>query len=453
MKKLSMEIMYVPQATNAQKKEMILEWRTESENTFRFSMISAAVSFFALAFFYAGSVDFFYIYAASSVISLLSGYMAKKWSMVGYVGVFLSAILNCIWFSIGLPDSYVYIGSIILVAVCGFIPCFFAARCAFNYGTVFVPLRESKGFPDFIMSTADLYGDKIYLKDKPDENIYDNKYDASYNPFKTDKDISDEEFRRSQELKSSGLNETITMNIGDEGETEKSNPGEILEEKPTKTYKYGKKLGDFEIVFLHDDLEDMSFQEKALLMSKWRGNIARAEKNFYIFFVLVAISCMAGGFGDFAGSLVRYFVLVLFALGISRMKIGYTSGALITLGAVVYSFCIVNSAISMFLVIAAYVVNFGIIVAPIIFLINKRLYNELSEMEGFPTFIRTTADLYGSQMYILDEKPPIVKKTNKDHFITMNIGYDEEPKKPEEDKAWNAFDYMDEEKKENDQCN
>lgn len=443
MKKSSMEIMYVPQATVAQKKDMVLEWRTESENTFRFSMISAAVSFFALVFFYAGSIDFFYIYAASSVISLLCGYMAKKWSIVGYVGVFLSAFLNCTWFSIGLPRSYVYIGSIILVAICGFIPCFFAARCVFNYNTVFIPLKKSKGFPDFIVSTSDVYGDKMYLKDKPDENIYDNKYEAAYNPFKTKEDIENEEFRRSQELRSGGLNETITMNIGENGEI---THGKECEE--CRTYKYGKAIGDFEIVFLHDDLEDMDFQERSLLMSKWRGNIERAEKNFYTFFLLVAVACMAGGFGNFVGSLVRYFVLVLFFLGISRMKLGYTSGALITLGAVVYSFCIMNSAISMFLLIAAYVINFGIITAPIIFLINKPIYNRLSTMEGFPTFIRTTADLYGSQMYILDEKPEIVKKTNKDHFITMDIGYDDQPKKPEEDKAWNAFDYMDKENKE-----
>lgn len=444
MKKLSMEIMYVPQATNTQKKEMVLEWRTESGNVFRFSMISAAVSFFALAFFYAGSIDFFYIYAASAIISLLSGYMAKKWSIVGYIGVFVSAILNCLWFSVGLPDSYVYIGSLIVVAICGFIPCFSAARCALNYRTVFVPLRESKGFPDFIMSTADLYGDKLYLKDKPDENIHDNKYEASYNPFKTEKDISEEEFRRSQELKSGGINEPITMNIGEDGEITQEEP------KEPETFKYGKKIGDFEIVFLHNDFHEMSFQEKSLLMSKWRANIAFAESNFYIFFVLVAISCMASGFGDFVGSIARYFVLVLFSLGVSRMKMGYTSGAVITLCAVVYSFNMLNSPISVFLLVAGYVVNIGIIIAPIIFLINKRIYNELSTMEGFPTFVRSTADLYGSQMYIVEERPRVEKKTGKDHFITMNIGYDEKEKKPEEDKAWNAFDYMDEEKKEND---
>lgn len=444
MKKLSMEIMYVPQATVSQKKEMVLEWRLESENAFRFSMISAGVSLMAMLIFLFGKADFWYIYAGSVAISLLSGYMAKKWSIVGYGGIFGSLLLNCLWFSIGFPENYVYVGSIILAAICSLLPCFSAIRCIFNYSEVFIPLKNSKGFPDFIMSTADLYGDKMYLKDEPDENIYDNKYEASYNPFKTDKDISDEEYRRSQELKSRGLNEPITMNIGEDGEIDNKKP------KEPKTYKHGFKIGSFEIVFLHDDLDEgMDFQEKSLLMSKWRGNIDRAERNFYTFFMLIAVSCMAGGFGNFAATVLRFLVLALFIVGIVGMKNGYTYGAFVTLGAVVYSFAMINEVISLFLVVGAYIFNFGILVAPIIFLINKPIYNRLSEMEGFPTFVRTTADLYGSQMYILDKKPPIVKRTNKDHFITMNIGYDDEPKKPEEDKAWNAFDYMDEKKEEN----
>ena len=285
----------------------------------------------------------------------------------------------------------------------------------------------------------------MYLKDEPDENIYDNKYEASYNPFKTDKDISDEEYRRSQELKSRGLDEPITMNIGEEAEVEKLEYQEARQEKPSKTYKYGKKIGDFEIVFLHDDLEDMSFQEKSLLMSKWRGNIDRAERNFYTFFMLIAVSCMAGGFGNFAATVLRFLVLALFIVGIVGMKNGYTYGAFVTLGAVVYSFAMINEVISLFLVVGAYIFNFGILVAPIIFLINKPIYNRLSEMEGFPTFIRTTADLYGSQMYILEERSRVVRRPNKDHFIRMDIGYDE-PKKTDDDKAWNAFDYMEEDK-------
>ena len=48
-------------------------------------------------------------------------------------------------------------------------------------------------------------------------------------------------------------------------------------------------------------------------------------------------------------------------------------------------------------------------------------------------------------MYILEDEPKVEKKppVNKEKLV-MNIGYDEKPKADEG--AWNAFNYMDEEK-------
>ena len=85
-------------------------------------------------------------------------------------------------------------------------------------------------------------------------------------------------------------------------------------------------------------------------------------------------------------------------------------------------------------------------------IINRPVYKALSKEEGFPSFIRNTADLYGDNLYIVEKQSPIKKRTISDNEkIVMNIGYDEKPKK--EDKAWNAFDYMDEEKDdENELC-
>ena len=436
MKKMSMELMYVPQATVSQKKEMVLLWRTESDNVFRLSLVSAALSLFQLLFFFAGGVEFFYIYAGSLLISLISGYMAKRWSIVGYVGVLISALLNCVWFSVGLPSEVMNIASAVVVAICGFLPSLSAIRCIFNYNEVFIPLKESKGFPDFIMSTSDLYGDKLYLKDKPDENTHDNKYEASYNPFMDEDDIRAEEFRRSQELKVKVTDTPITMNIDGDGN--------VVRSIVPQTYKHGKTLGGIEIEFLHNDFEDMTYQEKAGLMGKWRANIAFAERNFYIFFICMMLAGMIGGFGSLAGTILRDLVLVTFTIGISNMKRGRTWGAVMILCSVVYSFCMVNHVMALMFTMAGYIVNIGIITSPIKFLINKRIYNRLSEMDGFPTFIRTTSDLYGSQMYITEERPRAEKKS-KDGFITMNIGYDE-PKKTDNDKAWNAFDYMEEDK-------
>ena len=203
--------------------------------------------------------------------------MAKRWSVVGYGGVIVPVALNCLWFALGLPEKHVYVGSIIFAAICTLLPLFSAIRCLLNYSEVFVPLRESKGFPDFIMSTSDLYGDKLYLKDKPDGGVQDNRYEASYNPFKNESDIAAEEFRRSQELKARDTEAHITMNIDDEGN--------VVRSIEPRTYKHGRTIGSLEIEFLHNDFEDMTYQEKATLMGKWRSNIAFAERNFYIFFI------------------------------------------------------------------------------------------------------------------------------------------------------------------------
>ena len=64
-------------------------------------------------------------------------------------------------------------------------------------------------------------------------------------------------------------------------------------------------------------------------------------------------------------------------------------------------------------------------------------------LPGFPSFITTTSDRYGEKMYITEAPVKPVKNIYGKKTIVMNIGYDEPEKK--EDKAWNAFDYMDEE--------
>jgi hypothetical protein len=97
-------------------------------------------------------------------------------------------------------------------------------------------------------------------------------------------------------------------------------------------------------------------------------------------------------------------------------------------------------------------------------LCNLPIYNKLSKEPGFPSFIETTADLYGDQLYIREEQKPVVKRT-KIEPIVMDIGYDEEEDKKSfrelrrlsefnyqeqnkdngslrEDSSWNAFNYL-----------
>ena len=77
-----------------------------------------------------------------------------------------------------LPQEIFLIIAVVAGVFLPLIPCFFAFRCIYNYNDVFLELKKFKEFPDFIQNTADLYGEKIYLKDK-DENQFDNKFQAS----------------------------------------------------------------------------------------------------------------------------------------------------------------------------------------------------------------------------------------------------------------------------------
>ena len=104
-----------------------------------------------------------------------------------------------------------------------------------------------------------------------------------------------------------------------------------------------------------------------------------------------------------------------------------------------------NNFVSAGLAIGFLILSRRVWKACIMCIINRPIYKALSKEEGFPSFIRNTADLYGDEMYIIEKQEPIKRRViNDNNKIVMNIGFDEKPKK--EDKAWNAFDYMDEEK-------
>jgi hypothetical protein len=142
-------------------------------------------------------------------------------------------------------------------------------------------------------------------------------------------------------------------------------------------------------------------------------------------------------------------LIVVFVVGTNCMKMGKIRGVVITVAAFVASLSLVEGEFAALFLLSAYICNPGIIFGTVRFALNYRYYKELSHMEGFPSFIRTTADLYADKIYIVDKKEVVKRKDPSEKVIrVMDIGYDNEP--PKEDKAWNAFDYMDEENDEKD---
>jgi hypothetical protein len=378
--------------------------------------------------------EYFYVYGGSAAMFFLSGILCKKWSFLGYVSVFLSLALCVLRFNVDMLQGVHIISAVVAQAVFALIPSYFAFRCMYNYNYVFKELRESEGFPNFIANTADLYGDQIYLKDE-EESVYEGRVRASYNPFSTDEQIREEEVRREMDAEARDTSEPIRMDIGASG-TAYYRPMPETE----ASYKHGIAIFGREIIFKHNDIEKSTFNEKKILMSKWRDNIEMTTKNFPVFTLLVMVAVMAASFGSFLGML-NYAIVVVFVIGTNQMKMGKWYAPLTLLAATIYLFGICTSDIAILCAIGAFVFNYGMIPGTIRYVLNYRLYKALSTHPGFPSFIRTTADLYGDKMYIVEPQAPVVKKDPSQRPVrVMDIGYDNKPKK--DDGPWNAFDYM-----------
>lgn len=313
----------------------------------------------------------------------------------------------------------------------GLLPCVYTFRCLYNYNDVFLELKKFKEFPEFIRNTADLYGEKIYIKDT-DDNSYDEKFKAAYNPFNTQADVYREEFIRNQQLKGKRKPVGQVMDV----DTNKDNVSFVADKEKVKTF-FG-----YPVFMLKGNPDNATMPEKKVFMNLWRENNLLAERNYKNVLLCLTFCVMIGGFGSFAG-MVNYLALLVFTSGVTYMKLSNPVAPVIIIGSLAYVGALTNNVIGLlFLCMALFQYRWAF-VSIIRFYLNYGTYKKLKGMQGFPSFISTTSDLYGDKMYILEEQKPVVKNINGKQKIVMNIGFDE-PKKTE-DKAWNAFDYMDEE--------
>lgn len=446
--KLSMETMYFPEAKFHHKKEMMADWTQTSEKASAFSWVALVFSVAAAILFSSLKDEYFFVYLGSAAIFLIGALFCKKWKYPAYISAFVGELLCCTRFYLEMPENTIIFVVAVVVAVVGVLPSYFAFRCVFNYGSVFKELEKSVGFPNFIANTADLLGDKLYLRDE-EETVFENITEASYNPFNSDEDIKNEEVRRYQEARVESRAEPIEMNIGVDGrlvsaEEEKAK----RKEKEKEAKKGGFFIGDYELVFAHGDLYDDDYDQKRVFMGKWRENVESTTNNFPLFAFIMAFAVMASGFGSIVG-IINFAIILLFVLATNHMKMGRWYAPVTMIIGVLYSFTLANSEIAIFMIIGAYLAGFRMFLGMICYVLNYKNYKILSKQAGFPTFIRTTADLYGDRLYIVEKREPAVRGNLQQKRVkVMDIGYDNKPKKDEG--AWNAFNYMDEKKEEED---
>ncbi len=447
--RFNMDTTYIPEASIYEHRDLMFEW----EEAVKYGTISGLVT--AVCAFFIGYLcsdfgDWYEFPLYGVMLALLVGSnFARKWKYPAYwvnVVAFLGYIaLWLIGFREMGRDALIMSG---IGLASGSVMSFFNLKCIRNFYPVFKELEKCKGFPSFIANSADLYGEKMYLKD---EETADDKYKASHNPFNSKEEIEKEEFARSQNLKSNVKTEKV-LNVGEE----KGNNYANKRRNATNNYKkeeYGFSILGLDIVFPHNYIPAMSFEDKKDLMFKWNSNVEAATGHLVIplFFMILGTLFSFIGAGSFIPVFAGIGSVLFTIIGTNNMKMGNLRGAfetLIALGVYASIGGFVGgggNGIPMVFIFVSSLVNIIIALPTLRYIINYHIYRQLSTQEGFPTFIRTYSQKYAKDMYILEDEPKVEKKqpVNKEKLV-MNIGYDEKPKADEG--AWNAFNYMDEEK-------
>lgn len=421
-----METAYVPYTSIFEQKDMMYDWKNTSN---RSAILGYAVAVFSFIIgincSHFGDFFEFSMYGVSAAL-VLGSFFCKKWKIFAY---WLNVAAVVYWDTVAVyafsemtttPRVALLFGNIIGIPMM-----YFCLRCIYNYKPVFKELQKCKGFPSFVVNSADLYADKIYLKDKEDETKY-----------------------KSEKTKA----EPLVMNID-----VKPTKAEI-EERRNKKHKHRLSIFGINIIFPHNDPQDMDFNDKKGYMYDWNCNVDFARNGIFIhiMFMMAGILFSVIGSGGIAPIVLGYGAILFLILGTNYMKMGKLYGALMTIGALIMyfamSFYIGDSGkgIPLAFIFVISLVNIKILLPSLRYIINYPMYKELSTHEGFPSFVRNYADLYGDKIYIVEKREPVKRRILSDNEkIEKNIGFDEEPKK--EDKAWNAFNYMDEEKEEKDE--
>ncbi len=474
-----MELCYVPVAKLKDVQEMMANWR-KNNKTIRVSAIAAMLmSFVNLCYLILAETSLdselpVIICAVSMLLLVLEAVVVTKsikWVYyLSYLStMFFSFSASCIGFgAFTLPAA-------IVMSTPHIVNFYYAHKAIYNYENVYLRLKERKGFPNFVFSTADMYADRIYLKDE-EKTVAEKRVEASFYPFNEDREILDEEVRRMNTLRYEELKHHEKNIAGAYYEAKEIKLTEDIERK----YKYKFSILDFDIIIPHNDFKTAPTEEKRFFMGAWnsvKDSMFRGEMFMIMVFILPIlvmnlVNALVGqGFEKY--SAVLYFIPVItYVFGTNFIKLNQIIGVPVMIGSVLVFLTgmgvhVLSKGFILFLILF-----FGVTVLPYLlkFTVNFPAYKKLSKEKGFPSFVETTADLYADQMYIVEKPKPIVK-TEKAAPIVMDIGYndndDESDKSFKEsrrvnefdyrgqnknnmslrdDKGWNAFDYLEKDK-------
>ena len=178
--RLDMEICYVPTAKLKDVQEMMANWK-KNNKTIRISAVVAILMSFICMYYntFSDSEGDAGIAIAICIVSMviltfeaLVVTKSLKWVyFLSYISTMLfSFSAACIDFkSLTLPAA-------IVMSIPHIVNTYFSHKAIYNYETVYLKLKERKGFPNFVFSTADMYADKLYLKNKNEKTSPETKH-------------------------------------------------------------------------------------------------------------------------------------------------------------------------------------------------------------------------------------------------------------------------------------
>ena len=465
--KLNMEICYVPVAKLKDVQEMMANWRNNNKLIKYWSFASIAVSFMNLFYLEFSELEINTDFAkviciVSDLIMGVLAFTVNKSNKLIYYLAFIGTMLFSFSASF-IGFEFLTLPVAIALSLPFFVTCYLSYKAILNYEEVYLRLKNRKGFPNFIFSTADMYADKMYLKNKNEVTVAEKRVEASFNSFREEDEIIDEEVRRMNTLRYEELKHHKEDVSGDEYFKEKEVKHSV---DPNKKYKYGLSILGFDLVIPHDDIETSSKEEKRRMMRLWnemKDNIFKNEAMILMFLLLLVLAVEIGGLGFSAA--IYFIVIIVYIFGTNFVKLDNRIGFILTTGSV-YSFLFalvvpsVRNVVTLGLIVVV-LCYYNIFILPglIKWLVNFPMYKKLSKEPGFPSFFDTKKELYGDDYYIVEEIKPIVKRTNQEKLI-INIGYDDEDdevnkrladfnykEKNEtvqklDNTAWNAFNYL-----------
>lgn len=461
--KLNMEICYVPVAKLKDVQEMMANWNDNNKYIRYCSLTSIAISFINLHYLNVSDSDFaMLICIIGDIIMAALAFLVNKSNKLIYYFAFIGTML------FSFSSSFIKLEALTLPTAIALslpflITCFFSYKAILNYEDVYLKLKERKGFPHFVFSTADMYADKMYLRDKKEVTVAEKRVEASYNSFNEKSEIIDEETKRMNTLRYEELKRHQTDVSSDEYFEAKEVKHSV---DPNKKYKHRLSFLGIDLLIPHDDIETSSKEEKRRIMRLWNelmDSLFKNEALILMFMLLLIIAVEIGGLGF--GASIYFLAIVVYIFGTNFIKLNNRIGFVLATGSV-YSFLFALASPSCRNVVTAGLIAvvlsyYNIFILPrlIKWLINMPLYKKMSKEPGFPSFFDDKKELFGDDYYIVEEIKPIVKRTNQEKLI-INIGYEDEDEEVNkrladfnykeknetvqklDNTAWNAFNYL-----------